>query len=104
MKINVLNIQPVGEMVLIEREKRPEKIGSIHLPVERKENVHEQYSARGTVISVGSEVKNKRIKPGKRVVFPVLAGDSIEVEGKKYHFTPSENVQAILEKNHGMAN
>lgn len=108
--------QPLNDLVIIEPEKTPDKIGNIHIPDSAKKQ-----SNRGTVVAAGP---GKRIDPsnlpphtpyykdeplrlpmtlkeGDRVLFPMYAGQEIEIEGegtkkKKLLVMREDDVLAVI--------
>ena len=65
-----INLQPLGDRVVVERDEREEKTaGGIVLPDSAKDK-----PARGTIISVGT---GRILDDGKRAPFQVKVGDRV---------------------------
>ncbi len=76
-----MNIQPLGERVLLEPVKKEEKTkGGIYLPEEAREERKE-----GLVIAVGTfkDGKELPLKSGERVLYGGYSSEEFEIEGKK---------------------
>ncbi len=75
-----MKVQPLDQRVLVEPLEEEEKVGSIIIPDTAKEK-----PSMGKVIAVGtSEVLNKILKVGDKVLFSKYAGEEIKIEGKKH--------------------
>src|SRR5262245_48600784 len=82
-----INIQPLGDRVVIEREETEERTaGGIVLPDAAREK-----PARGRVISVGTgrllddgSRSTMQVKKGDRVLFASYAGDNIKIGEDEY--------------------
>ena len=81
-----LTFKPNGDRVLI-LLKEVEKVskGGIIMPDNNRED-----SRNGTVVSVGDDVKG--IEKGDRVLVGTHIGNAINIVGKEYFLTKSENV------------
>ena len=91
-----MKIQPRGARILVKRDEA--KRGVSEHGIVTPENVEKEQKAYGTVVAVGSEVKD--VKVGDRVVYGAYAGEDIEQEekGKKvdYKLLDDEDVIAFL--------
>jgi len=87
-----ITIKPRGKQVLIkpDAEKSRESENGIITP----SNVEQEQKAIGTVIAVGTDVKD--IKKGDRVVYGVFAGDPIKFDEVDYKFVHEEFILGIL--------
>lgn len=77
--MDLKTVRPLGDRVIVEREKPPEKIGLIHIPDSAQEKTQ-----RGKVLAVGPgrlTESGMRIEPvvkkGDRVIFGRYAGDGV---------------------------
>ncbi|MCR4410940.1 MAG: co-chaperone GroES [Thermoguttaceae bacterium] len=94
-----LNIQPIGDRVVVERESAEEvTTGGIVLPDTAKDK-----PARGTVLAVGEGrlLKNGNRVPlqvgvGDRVVFSSYAGDEFKLGDRQLVLMREEDILAIL--------
>jgi len=99
-KRTTVKIQPVGDRVLVERDKSKEKTaGGIVLPDNAKEN-----SKRGKVLSVGAGNLNKSgkripppVKPGDRVLFSGYSGEEIALDGRKVLLIRENDILAVIQ-------
>ncbi len=89
-------IKALGNRIFLEKDTLPEKIGNIIIP-ELKGQYAPPYS--GTIISVGSGVKDPDIIEGAHIAFHDLAGVEFEVNGVKVFSIRENDVTAILLKN-----
>jgi chaperonin GroES len=95
-----LNIQPLGDRVVIEREESEEiTAGGIVLPDSAKNK-----PVRGVVLAVGDGrlMKNGtrvplQVKPGDRVVFTSYGGDEFKLSERELVLMREEDILAILE-------
>ena len=95
-----INIQPLGDRVVIEREDATEMTaGGIVLPETAKEK-----PARGVVIAVGpGRVLDDgtrsvfQVKPGDRVIFSSYAGDEFKFGDKKFLLMRESDILAVVE-------
>ena len=83
-------IKPTTDKLLIKVSVSAEKVGSIYIPDQIKEEKTE-----GVVISVGGMVNE--IKPTDTVIFGKYAGDEIIVDDTKYRILREVEVLAIIQ-------
>lgn len=88
MKIKPLKDRLVVKYSSEELEKTP---GGIYVP-----DVAKEKPQRGTVIEVGSEVKE--VKVGDTVLFDKYAGSKIKVDDVEYLIIKEEEILGIVEK------
>ena len=94
-----LNLQPIGDRVVLEREESEEvTAGGILLPDSAKDK-----PARGTVLAVGEGrlAKNGsriplQVKVGDRVVFSSYAGDEFKLGDRKLVLMREDDILAVL--------
>lgn len=89
-----MNIQPLGERVLLKAAKEETKTkGGIYIPDSAKEKKKE-----GIVVSAGKTKDGKDIplKAGDKVLYGGYSSDEIEVAGEKLLFVNYEDVLAKL--------
>jgi chaperonin GroES len=95
-----MNLQPLGDRVVIEREESEEITpGGIVLPDTAKNK-----PVRGRVIAVGDGKLLKdgtrvplQVKPGDRVVFTSYGGDEFKLGERELVLMREEDILAILE-------
>lgn len=88
-----MKIKPLKERVVVkyssdELEKTP---GGIYVP-----DVAKEKPQKGTVIEVGSEVKE--VKVGDTVLFDKYAGSKIKIDDVEYLIIKEEEILGIVEK------
>lgn len=75
-----MNVQPLGERVIVKPVEPDEKVGMILVPDAAKEKPME-----GIVQAVGTDEELlEYINEGDRIMFGMYAGEEIEVDGEKY--------------------
>jgi len=93
-KINIMNIKPLADRVLILPAPAEEKtIGGIIIPDTAKEK-----PLRGEVVAVGHGTKDEEmvLKVGDTVLYGKYAGTELEYDGKKYLIMRQSDVVAVL--------
>ncbi|MCX7723667.1 MAG: co-chaperone GroES [Thermodesulfovibrio sp.] len=88
MKIKPLKDRVVVKFSSEELEKTP---GGIYVP-----DVAKEKPQKGTVIEVGSEVKE--VKVGDTVLFDKYAGSKIKIDDVEYLIIKEEEILGIIEK------
>jgi len=91
-----MKIVPRGKYILVERDKAESQV-SEH-GISAPSSVEKEEKAFGTVIAVGSEIKD--VKKGDRVIYGAFAGEEIELDEKgkkvKYRILEDEFVIAFI--------
>src|SRR5262245_31460233 len=96
-----MNLQPLGDRVVVEREEAQEKTaGGIVLPDTAKDKPQ-----RGKVVAVGEGRVTKdgkrrplQVKVGDRVLFTSYAGEEFKVDGdKKVLLMREDDILAVVE-------
>lgn len=98
-----LNIQPLGDRVLVEAlgedEGKKTKSGII-IP----ETVSKERGEQGRVVAVGpgrrtddGKVLPLNVKKGDRIIFSKYGPDEIKIDGKEYFIISEANILAIYE-------
>lgn len=59
------------------------------------DKVEQERKAIGTVLSVGSDIKD--IKKGDRVIYGAYAGESLNIENEDYKLLFDEDILALIE-------
>jgi chaperonin GroES len=88
-----MNIQPLGDRVLVLPAPAEEKIGGIIIPDTAKEK-----PLRGKIVAAGNGTKDEEmiLKEGDEVLYGKYSGTEIELEGEKYLMMRQSDVLAIL--------
>ncbi len=87
-----MNIQPLGEKILLKPAIIEEKTASgIY-----RSDAGEQKSQTGEVIAIGND-KGITIKKGQNVLYKKFGGDEIQIEGIDYVIINNEDVLAVIE-------
>lgn len=99
LKLINMKIKPLGSNVIVELNKSPEKVGSVHLPP----NVKIQ-SSQGTVIAVGTgRLINDgtrfpiEVKEGDKVIVNLYQSSDIKIDGHDYKLLSEDEIIAIVE-------
>lgn len=92
MKIS--KIIPRYDWILVEQDETSKETES---GIMTPSNVEEEQKAIGTVINIGDEIKD--IKIGDRVIFPVFAGEKLDIkDDKNYRFLKDDDVIALIKE------
>ena len=94
-----MNLQPLGDKVIIERIEADNKTkGGIIVPETAKEKPQE-----GKVISVGKGkvLKNGKavapdVKPGDKILFGKYSGNEVKVGDKEYLIIEADDILAVI--------
>ena len=88
-----MNIQPLGDRVLVMPAPAEEKIGGIIIPYTAKEK-----PLRGKIVAVGKGTKDEEmiLKAGDEVLYGKYAGTELEFDGEKYLMMRQSDVLAII--------
>lgn len=89
-----MNIQPLGERVLIQPKEKEEKtVGGIYIPESAREE-----KKQGKVIAVGTfkEGKELPLKPGDVILYGGYSSEEFEFEGKKHLLIEFKDIVAKL--------
>ena len=89
-----MNIQPLGDRVLVMPAPAEEKIGGIIIPDTAKEK-----PLRGKIVAVGNGTKDEEmiLKEGDEVLYGKYAGTELEFDGEKYLMMRQSDVLAVIE-------
>ncbi|MEQ1893330.1 MAG: co-chaperone GroES [Planctomycetota bacterium] len=98
-KATKLNIQPLGDRVIVQRAEAEEKTaGGILLPETAKDKPKE-----GRVLAVGDgkimddgQRQKMNLKAGDRVLFTSYAGTEIKYQGEEYLIMSENDVLAVI--------
>ena len=97
------SIQPLGNRILVKREKPLEKKGSIFLPESAKDK-----PKKGEVVALGKgklddqgQLQPIALKIGDRVIFGAYAGNEVktEIQEDDYLILSEEDVLCVIENN-----
>lgn len=69
------HLDPCGKRILVKRDDKLEKIGSIYVPDTSKEQ-----PVIGTILAIGEDVENPDLKPDVRIMFGKYAGTDLEID------------------------
>lgn len=88
-----MNIQPLGDRVLVMPAPAEEKIGGIIIPDTAKEK-----PLRGKIVAAGNGTKDEEmiLKAGDEVLYGKYAGTELEFAGEKYLMMRQSDVLAII--------
>jgi chaperonin GroES len=88
-----MNIQPLGDRVLVLPAPAEEKIGGIIIPDTAKEK-----PLRGKIVAAGNGTKDEEmiLKEGDQVLYGKYAGNELESDGEKYLMMRQSDVLAII--------
>ena len=88
-----MNIQPLGDRVLVLPAPAEEKIGGIIIPDTAKEK-----PLRGKIVGAGNGTKDEEmiLKAGDEVLYGKYAGTELEFDGEKYLMMRQSDVLAII--------
>ena len=88
-----MNIQPLGDRVLVLPAPAEEKIGGIIIPETAKEK-----PLRGKIVAAGHGTKDEEmiLKEGDQVLYGKYAGTELEFDGEKYLMMRQSDVLAII--------
>ena len=88
-----MNIQPLGDRVLVLPAPAEEKIGGIIIPDTAKEK-----PLRGKIVAAGNGTKDEEmiLKEGDQVLYGKYAGTELEFDGEKYLMMRQTDVLAII--------
>ena len=88
-----MNIQPLGDRVLVMPAPAEEKIGGIIIPDTAKEK-----PLRGKIVAVGNGTKDEEmiLKAGDEVLYGKYAGTELEFDGEKYLMMRQSDFLAII--------
>ena len=95
-----LNIQPLGDRIVVQREESNEKTeGGIYLPDSAKDK-----PTRGTIVSIGDgkllddgSRSELQVQVGDHVLFTSYAGENIEIGDTEYLLMSESDVLAVIE-------
>ncbi|MDI6778137.1 MAG: co-chaperone GroES [Patescibacteria group bacterium] len=86
-----MNIQPLGEYVLVEPAKSNTKTASgIVLP-----DTSEEKPQEGTVVAVGDDKKIK-VKAGQKVIYSKYSGNEVRIGDVEYLLVKAEDILAVV--------
>ena len=88
-----MNIQPLGDRVLVLPAPAEEKIGGIIIPDTAKEK-----PLRGKIVAAGNGTNDEEmiLKAGDEVLYGKYAGTELEFDGEKYLMMRQSDVLAII--------
>lgn len=92
--INIMNIRPLADRVLVEPAQAEEKVGGIIIPDTAKEKPQ-----RGKIVATGNGTKDEEmvLKVGNIVLYGKYSGTEIELDGNKYLMMRQSDVLAVVE-------
>lgn len=88
-----MNINPLGDRVLVLPAPAEEKVGSIIIPDTAKEK-----PLHGKVVATGNGTKDEEmfLKEGDEVLYGKYSGTELEYEGTKYLMMRQSDVLAVI--------
>lgn len=91
-----MKLKPVGQRIIIEPKKEPEKTKSgLYIPESAREN-----KKRGTVVAVGKDKHGKPlpIEKGQQIIYGGYSDEEIEIDDKEYIIIEFKDVMATIER------
>ncbi len=86
-----INIEPLGENVLVEPAKHDQKTASgIVIP-----DTSEEKPQEGLVVAVGTD-KKIRVKPGQKVIYSKYSGNEMKFGDREYLLVKNEDILAVV--------
>ena len=89
-----MEIQPIGERVLLEQARKEERTkGGVYLPDDAGKEKKE-----GTVLAVGKfkDGKELPLQKGDRIIYGGYSSEELEIEGKKYLLIEFKDIMAKI--------
>ena len=95
IEIEIMNIKPLADRVLVLPAPAEEKIGGIIIPDTAKEK-----PLHGKIVATGKGTKDEEmiLKEGDEVLYGKYSGTELEFEGTKYLMMRQSDVLAVIEK------
>lgn len=90
-------MQALHNFVILIKEQRPERIGSIFLPVYDDADQAEAPPYVGTIVSAGPKA-SPELKPGVRVAFGDMNAKTFEYDDQLFVLLRDQQITAILKK------
>lgn len=90
-----LKIQPLGSRVLVQPDSESESrtSGGLYIPETAKEKPQ-----TGTVIAIGDDDEEIKVKVGQTVLFPKYTGTEIKLDGVDHLIMDADDILAIVHK------
>jgi chaperonin GroES len=93
-----VSLQPLRDIVLLEPEPIPEKLGSLYVPA-----AHQYLSHRGKVVAVGPGAHDQQgrfvpttLQPGDDVLYSPTAGSEFRIDGRKMVMAHERDILVVL--------
>lgn len=90
-------MQALHDFVILVKEQRPERTGSIFLPVYDDADLAETPPYAGTIVSIGPKAPPE-LQPGVRVAFGDMNAKAFEYEDQLFVLLKVGQITAILKK------
>ncbi len=89
-----MTVKPLGDRVLVKMEQEEEKTKSgLFIPETAQEKTQ-----IASVIAVGDDEEEIKVKPGDRVMFDKYAGTTVKIDGDDHLILSMGDVLAIITK------
>jgi co-chaperonin GroES (HSP10) len=88
-------IKPLGNRIFLKKDEQPDRKGDIIL-LKQDGMYAPPYS--GTILGVGSDVEDKELIIGEKVLFHDLAGTEIKYNGETVFSLREKDITAIIDK------
>lgn len=95
MNAKKVKIHPRNKWICVEPDKEESRI--LESGLTKPDNTEQERKSIGTVVSVGSEVKD--LKKGDRVIYGTYAGERLELEKEnlEFYILHDDDIVAIIE-------
>ncbi|ADN01517.1 co-chaperone GroES [Spirochaeta thermophila] len=89
-----MKVRPLGDRVLVKIELSETKTASgIYIPQTAQEKTQ-----MGTVVAVGDDKDNIKVKVGDKVLYDKYAGTSIKIEGEEHLILSMNDILGVVEE------
>jgi chaperonin GroES len=87
-----MTVKPLGDRVLVKMEQEEEKTkGGLFIPETAQEKTQ-----IASVIAVGDDEEEIKVKPGDRVMFDKYAGTTVKIDGNDHLILSMGDVLAVI--------
>lgn len=87
-----MNVQPIGDRVLVKIEEGEEKsAGGIYIPETAQEKTQV-----GVIEAIGDDDEVITVKKGQKIMYDKYAGTSVTIEGKEFLLVKMQDILAVV--------